>query len=322
MLAIYGGALRYPPLFDDAHLGSLTLGFGTPRWLAQGSFVLIGGDVVWQRLANLELHFATALLLCGFLARLFAAVQDKEGDALVLAFFGALWFLVHPVAVYGVAYLAQRSIILATLFSIAALWCVLEGLLRRAPLWHAAALAAYFLALSSKEAAVALPAVAAALAVLLRERTGPSRAFWWALAGCAALAAAVIVQRRDLLGALYEPLAPEVLARMAVDPTVLYPLSVSNQATLFFRYLGTWLVPWPGWMSVDVRTAFPRELVGWHLLGFLAWLAYGALAARLLWRGGRAGLAGFGLLFPWLLALTELAAVRIQEPFVLYRSYL
>jgi Flp pilus assembly protein TadD len=45
-------------------------------------------------------------------------------------------------------------------------------------------------------------------------------------------------------------------------------------------------------------------------------------AVGLLLRRGRAGLAGFALLAPWLLALTEMATVRVQEPFVLYRSYL
>ena len=33
-------------------------------------------------------------------------------------------------------------------------------------------------------------------------------------------------------------------------------------------------------------------------------------------------LAGFGLLYPWLMFFTEFATARIQEPFVLYRSYL
>ena len=45
-----------------------------------------------------------------------------------LAFFGAAWFLVHPVSVYGVAYLAERSIVLATLFSLIALWFLLQGI--------------------------------------------------------------------------------------------------------------------------------------------------------------------------------------------------
>ena len=46
------------------------------------------------------------------------------------------------------------------------------------------------------------------------------------------------------------------------------------------------------------------------------------LPVTLIWRGGRLGLLGFALLAPWLLFATELSAVRIQEQFVLYRSYL
>lgn len=53
----------------------------------------------------------------------------------------------------------------------------------------------------------------------------------------------------------------------------------------------------------------------------LAYLAYGAVALRLLLKRGSAGLLGFAMLFPWLMFMTELSTVRIQEIFVLYRSY-
>ena len=331
-LALYAGSLRYPPAFDDFQLTRFALDtyyarawsrFGLMRWLSEGSFglvhVLLGPDPLWQRLASVLLHAATAMLLFGFMARLFGAVLPGS-DLRWLAFFGALWFALHPVAVYGVAYLVERSIVLATLFSIAALWCVLEGLLRRSSTWLAAAAAAYLLALWSKEHAVMLPAVAAALAVLVR---GVSARFAWALLALAALSAIAIVQRRWLIGEPYEPFAAELLARSRADPGLAWPLSILNQGTLFFRYLATWLVPWPGWMSVDVRTLFPRELLGWpHTPGFLLWLAYPVASAWLLSRRGRLGLLGFGLLYPWLLALTEVTTVRVQEPFVLYRSYL
>jgi Tfp pilus assembly protein PilF len=331
-LALYAGSLRYPPAFDDFQLTRFALDtyyakawsrFGLMRWLSEASFglvhVVLGPDPLWQRLASVLLHAATAMLLFGFLARLFGAVLEGSGLRW-LAFFGALWFAVHPVAVYGVAYLVERSIVLATLFSIAALWCVLEGLLRRSTPWLAAAAGAYLLALWSKEHAVMLPAVAAALAVLVR---GASPRFGWALLALVALSAVAIVQRRWLIGAPYEPFAAEILARARADPGLAWPLSALNQATLFFRYLATWLVPWPGWMSVDVRTLFPRELLGWpQTPGVLLWLAYPVASGWLLLRRGRAGLLGFALLYPWLLALTEITTVRIQEPFVLYRSYL
>jgi tetratricopeptide (TPR) repeat protein len=330
-LALYWSSLSNPLVFDDFNLTQYdtrayhawqSTRFG-PRWLSQASYwwinAALGTDMLWQRLTSVLLHAATAALLFGFLARLFAALLD-DARLRWLAFFGALWFLLHPVAVYGVAYLVERSIVLATLFSVAALWCTLEGLQRRSLPWYAAAVGAYAMALFSKEHALMLPAAAFALAVLLR---GFSLRFLWILLVLAVLGAIVALQRRGVIGAAYEPFAAETLAAANVSPAQAYPLSIVNQATFFFRYLATWLVPWTGWMSIDVRTHFPRELFGWpHALGFSLWLLYPVAAGWLLLRRGRLGLAGFALLMPWLLALTEFAAVRVQEPFVLYRSYL
>ncbi len=340
-VALYWGSLRYPLVFDDAHnlrdpalrtiYAEAVSRFGL-RWFSDASFwwiyQLFGKDLLWQRLANVLLHAGVAALLYGFLSRLFRAVLDDPRSKW-LALSGALLFLLHPVAVYGVAYLIERSIIMATLFSVLALWCVLEGVLSRSGGWYAAAAASYFLAVCSKEHAVMVPAVAAALLVLVRglsfER---ARRMAWIFALFAVVGVMVILKSSDRIGAAYEPFAADVFARLGAprgdfDVALAYPFSMQNQATLFFRYLLTWLLPWPGWMSIDMRTAFPQQLVGWpHSTGFVAWLAYPAAAAWLILKRGRLGLLGFGLLYPWLFALTEVVTVRAQEPFVLYRSYL
>ena len=47
-----------------------------------------------------------------------------------LAFFGALIFALHPAAVYAVAYLNQRSTLMATLFTLVMWRLFLEGLIR------------------------------------------------------------------------------------------------------------------------------------------------------------------------------------------------
>lgn len=339
-LALYGGSLRNPLLFDDALLANpatLKAYAAFPldlrlRWLSNLSFgwthAVAGTDWYWHRLVNVALHAATAAALFGFLARLFTVTLEETG-ARWLAFYGAILFLLHPVAVYGVAYLVERSIVMATLFSLISLRCVLEGLLRGSTAWFLAAAAAYLLAVSSKEHAVMLPAVAAALVMLsggtagagLRRLAVPALIFGF-------IGLAVAFQARTLIGATYEPFSGGAIASLAersrdFDPRFAYPLSVINQAWLFFRYLLAWVLPWPGWMSVDLRTAVPVQLVAWpQTIGFIAWLAYPLAAVALLRRGGRLGLAGLGLLGTWLLALTEMGVVRIQEPFVLYRSYL
>jgi len=297
-LALYAAGLRYPSVFDDdyilAYLNPLVPDAVPPRaeWLrslATHSFVWVhaafGRDIVWQRLANVLAHAATGIVLCGFLARLFETVLG-DARARWLAFFGALWFVVHPVAVYGTAYLTQRSIVLATLFSLVALWCVLEGLQRRrAGLWYAAAALAYVLALLCKEHAVMLPAVAVALVVLVRGvslATLRAGAPWLALAAgvTAVIVAAVLATRSTMLGAAYEPYADLIISQLGIDPALVYPLSVENQALLFCRYFTTWLMPWPGWLAIDLRTPFPRELLAWpYSASFALWLAYAALGA-------------------------------------------
>jgi Tfp pilus assembly protein PilF len=361
-LLLYWGALRHPLVFDDIHLSEYALktqyaqaaSWVGRRWLSDATFgwiyALFGNTMFPQRLANVLLHAATGAVLFGFLARLFGAVLEDPRSRW-LAFFGAALFVLHPVPVYGVAYLMQRSIILATLFSLLCLWGMLEWLLRGSRGWYIAAAGAYYLAVFSKEHAVMVPAVAVALAVLVRGASLElARRAALPLAMFAAIGVSVILSSRGVLGSAYEPFASTALAHLGdarnasdavpastpggaggalpeipgnFDAGLVYPLSVLNQAALYFRYLFTWLLPWPGWMSIDVRTPFPQTLFEWpYLAGFAAWLAYPVAAVWLLLKRGVAGLFGFGLLYPWLLAFTEAATVRVQEPFVLYRSYL
>jgi len=335
-LALYGASLGNPMVFDDFHIENPATRKGYAifppelqlRWLSKLSFawtfVVAGTDLYWHRLLNVLLHVATATALFGLLARLFAIVLKEPGTRWI-AFYGAALFLLHPVAVYSVAYLVERSIILATLFSLLALRCAVEAQMRGSIAWLIGAAAIYFLAVSAKEHAVMLPAVAAALVVLLRSHAGISlRKFAIAAAIFGLIGLGVAFKARSLISATYEPFSAVAIATLPeFDPRLAYPLSVMNQGWLFFRYLFTWILPWPGWMSVDLRVPFPQQLAAMPQIGgFVAWLIYPVIAALLLRRGGRLGLAGLGLLVPWLLALTESSVVRIQEPFVLYRSYL
>ena len=76
-------------------------------------------------------------------------------------------------------------------------------------------------------------------------------------------------------------------------------------------------------MSIDVRVDFFQTWsAGWVILKLSAFVGFGVLGLVLLRRGGRFGMAGFGMLFTWILFLPEFSTARFQEPFVLYRSYL
>ncbi|MEQ1668620.1 MAG: hypothetical protein ABL868_09220, partial [Sulfuriferula sp.] len=137
---LYGHSVNYPFVFDDVpffteanlHQYGTSLFHFDLRWLAYASFgwtyELFGMDIAALRWGNILLHGLTASLLFLFFQRMITLANIGTQAASVTAFLLALVFAIHPVAVYGVAYLVERSIIMATLFSIAALWCYLEGI--------------------------------------------------------------------------------------------------------------------------------------------------------------------------------------------------
>jgi hypothetical protein len=351
VIALYAGSLSAPFVFDDfsffsnyAAFSKYGHGFSFElRWLPYASLAWtadwLGFDRSWLRLGNVLLHGANAIALYFLLRRLFG-ITLAGGDApdgvpsklSWFAFFGALLFALHPVAVYGVAYLIQRSTLMATLFMLLMLLAYLQGLLRGSWRWMLLAALCYFFAVYSKEHSIAAPGVALAMTLLVRK---PSAALFRLIAPYYALATLiavsvvwVTVSSKGVLGVAYEPRALSMLVQQGAklqgltDLPNLQLLSILTQCGLFFKYLWLWLVPNPAWMSVDMREPFAASLFGWHTLGLIGFLGYFCGAAWLLLKRGSKGLLGFALLFPWILFLTEFSTVRIQEPFVLYRSYL
>jgi Tfp pilus assembly protein PilF len=304
------------------------------------TYLAAGLDLFWFRFGNILFHALTALAGFLFLDRLFEAVRRQSADGAgesgfsrgrLIAFCAATLFAVHPVTVYGVTYLAQRSIVMATLFSLLSLTAFVRALASRGGRWLWLSALLYGLALLSKEHAVMLPAVALAIALLLGKRPAGSRLELAAIAGAVVAAGALITYRlveQGFIGTVPEYYVRELRALRAssggaFDPWTAYLGSVVTQAGLFFKYLLLWLVPYPGWMSVDLRPPVAEGPLAWpYILGIPAFLGWGAIAVRLLLRRGTPGLLGLGMLFPWLLFFTEFASARLQEPFVLYRSYL
>jgi hypothetical protein len=307
------------------------------RWLPLATFVwtreVFGDAIIWLRLGNLLLHLLTTATLFLFLRRLFELVMPAQADnktlsAFWLAFFGALIFALHPVSVYAVAYLVQRTTLMATLFTLLTWRFFLEGIVREQRLWLFASALTYFLAVLSKEHALMASSVAVALLWLVSPQPLQRIKLVWSTFVLYALIGAFAVYQRyteHVLGQAYEPLASELISRLSgeLDPDLIYPLSLITQSFVFFKYLWVWIVPSPALMSVDTCQTFALRL--WSLpevLGLLGFIAYPVVAVRLLLQRGLKGLLGFALLCPWLLFFTELATVRIQEIFVLYRSYL
>ena len=340
IVALYGQFLWNPIVFDDLYpfmvdnegnqpvsdfrfslLEVRSLPYATLAWTK----AWFGLEMFHFRVENLLLHAAVALALFYFLSALFAAVcGDHGGSGLstrLAAFFAALLFALHPVATYAAGYLIQRTIVMAALFGLLAMWCYVHGSVRQKPLWLWMCVPFYYLAVFSKEHAIMLPAALIALTLLLHDDwRARLKQRWGIFAALAGIAIFVLLAKKGLLGSVYEINAAEML-RWA-DSELSYPLSVITQSWLFFKYALLWIFPNPAWMSIDIREPFARSLLSPYLIASGGFVAWGMAGFRLLLKRGRVGLMGFALLFPWVMFLTEFASVRIQEVFVLYRSYL
>jgi tetratricopeptide (TPR) repeat protein len=149
--------------------------------------------------------------------------------------------------------------------------------------------------------------------------------------GAVLVAAAGFVLSRgygELIGKPFDEYSRVYLAQLrALAPGVekdAYGLSIINQTWLFFQYGLRWFFPFSGWLSVSLRPAFPIAWISFpQILGVAAYLGtiIGGFFVLMRYRDWRA-LVAISLLFPALLFTTEFATVWVQDPFVLYRSYL
>ncbi|MFN7855555.1 MAG: tetratricopeptide repeat protein [Acidovorax sp.] len=350
VLTVYLPGLGHDLLFDDQRLkdGSIFGQYGSlltikQRMISYGSFVwidqLLGAGWWKQRLVNIALHLGVVAAVYGLLRALLAHTrfpedieeqEHFEASRRAALRIGVALFALSPVAVYAVGYLIQRSIVMATLFALLACWAFVRALETRRWAWYPAALACYVLAVLSKEHAVMTAALALPLYVFVR-RPDFKRV---AVAGAVALlllsgATTVLLHfYGDVVGKVFDEQSLAFVQQLeAVQPGIsgrMLPLSILNQAGLFFGYGLLWLVPYVGWMSVDLRPAFPLGFfVSWHALGAAGYVALILGASWLLLRrSGALALLGLFLLMPALWFATEFTTVWVQDPMVLYRSYL
>lgn len=350
IVAAYWGAWTHGLIFDDSGLAGLVSQYAAldalrPRLLAYGSFAWLENAFGWaqggavQRVFNLVIHCGVVIGLFmlhrGLFSRLPGQAVAEPGGwreqrvSLALAV-AVLMFAVHPVASYAVAYLIQRSILMATFFVVWGLVAFSWGVRSGRPLGYALALVCYLLAMLSKEYALAAPAVALAIYIWLARPSRPALIRLGAVVGVlvGAIGGLLLTRYAHVVGEAFDPAARAFVVQLGkVAPEAAeqaYGLSVLNQAWLFFRYGFFWFVPDVWAMSIDLRPPFPTGFLSFpHVLGPVAYLATLGLGAwLLLTRRDRWGLVGLYLLIPALLFVTEFSSVWIQDPFVLYRSYL
>lgn len=115
-------------------------------------YTLFGTKSTWYHIENLIIHIGTVLLLWGLLLKL--------NIPLLRATILAALFSVHPTRVESVVFISSRFDLLATLFVIAALWLHRSSFHARSWGLRWGAAAVFLIALSAKEMAVTMPAVA------------------------------------------------------------------------------------------------------------------------------------------------------------------
>jgi Tfp pilus assembly protein PilF len=185
-------------------------------------------------------------------------------------------------------------------------------------------------ALFAKETAMFAPLAALPVYILVSR---PSRKRLLALIGFAAvllaLAAAVLWKPLSVyLAAPFDQFARAYLAQLAAlnpdAPRHALALSIENEMWLFFGYGVRWFLPFGDWMSINMRPPFPVTWLSFpHVIGVASFAALvGGSAWLLLRKRDWRALVGCCLLMAALLFATEFITVWVQDPFVLYRSYL
>jgi protein O-mannosyl-transferase len=200
-----------------------------------------GGDPLGYHLLNLALHLGAVVLAWECLRRLL-----PERVALV----AAALFAIHPIQSEAVNYVWARSILLAGLLSLAALWNWLEGRRWLAVLWFA-------LALLAKEEVVAFPLL---LAWLERRGATPKAHDRWAPIG-AMLVLSLIAGARVIWATLVTPGAPAGL-QAGISP-VRYLLV---QGYVMLHYMQLIVLPYGFTVDPDLWNVAWLSIASWAVL--------------------------------------------------------
>lgn len=303
------------------------------RWLPYASmgwtWAFFLENPFYYRIINLLIHGINGVLLFYLFLQIkqIALKSHKTStENLNSAWLAAVLFVCNPVAVYAVGYMIQRSILLALMFSLVLQLAYIKGLTSGKARWLVVAAIAYFLAVFSKEHSVMVLAVLVALTWLIWSDKKISKLGLVIIWVCfISIALLIIFRARGVFGVPYEPTAAALFKHQGVKEVSsdLLLLSILTQAKLYFKYLILWIFPVPPYMSIDMREQYVTGMGAWGgWSGIFGYIAYGIFAIQLLIRKELKGLIGFALLYPWLQFILEFSTIRVQEVFVLYRSYL
>ncbi len=240
--------------------------------------VLGASDARVSHLVNLLLHAAVSTLLVLFVRRV-GGCDDHAAIA-------GLIFACHPLLLLTAVNVAGRADILASGFSLAALWCV-SGPPRRVAAWGGGAL--LLLALGSKEVALATPCIMA-LSLSFRDR---DKQAWLTRLGMLAPSGAALLAYLGMRTWAIEAF-PGGQSPLALDNVLVGVHGLARVATVFAmaaRYVALLVFPHPlshdysgSAIAVEPALLALRPLAGVLALGVLLVLAF--LRSRLHRVGG------------------------------------
>ena len=173
-IAIYANSISGPFIFDDigAIVGNDQIKnnavfrqWNEPRYVGLISFALnyrfSNLDTFSYHIINTVIHILNAILLYFLLVNIFTLIKDKILDKyrVMLPFFIALIFLVHPVQTQAVTYIVQRFSSMAGLFVLLAVLFYIKFRMLQPERWwlYVLSLACSALAFKTKENTATLP---------------------------------------------------------------------------------------------------------------------------------------------------------------------
>jgi tetratricopeptide (TPR) repeat protein len=325
-LGLYGPALHGQFVFDDLflaytqpHAASFPMHYWTGLRPLLGlsywaNFQAAGLDPFTYHVVNVLLHACTSVVVFFLVRRVLElAGSSRAAGADILAGFSALLFLVHPVQTEAVAYVASRSETLSVLFVYGALCLFLN---RRAKEigWGTAAgvLVLFGCAISTKEHAIALPAV-----LLLTDY------FWnpgfsatgirknWRLYAPLAAGACLAV------AFVWSYVSHDAMIGFHVKGLAWYQYFFT-ECRAVYGYIGLFL--WPAGLTVDHD--FPVSLTLFSNGAAFALAGLAALAGAAVYYRKRYPLAAYGFFVFLLLLAPTSSFIPIRDVYVERRLYL
>jgi hypothetical protein len=131
--------------------------------------IIGGGDPFVYHLTNTLLHLVNVFMLFNVLKKF----RIQAATALVLA----LFFAVHPMHVFNVAWIPGRVDTLMTFFTLASIICLMQFTLRRKPAWLALHFVLFACALLTKESTIVIPVIGFLYLLLFSEKVSRKEIF-------------------------------------------------------------------------------------------------------------------------------------------------